>query len=153
MCVLIVIWWTCLMPKRLALVALTLLTACGEPEPSSSNGAKTAGLPEAGTPEHDGRLSFGQCAVCHSYNEGQNHRVGPNLFNIYGVEAGKAEGFNYTTAMRESGIVWNDENLDAFMENPQIYVRGNRMAYMGEHDPQTRANIIAFLKTLKSAED
>lgn len=142
------------MPKRLALAALLLLTACGEPAPSSSSSANTASnLPEPGTPEHDGRLSFGQCAVCHTYNEGQSHRVGPNLFNIYGAEAGKAEGFTFTTAMRESDIVWNDESLDAFMADPQNYVRGNRMAYLGEADAETRANIIAFLKTLKPADN
>lgn len=138
--------------KHIALAALLLLTACGETAPSSG-GAKSAAMPEAGTPEHEGRLSFGQCAVCHTYQEGQAHRVGPNLFGIVGADAGKAEGFNFTKAMRESGIVWTEESLDAFMEDPQTYVRGNRMAYMGESDAETRANIIAFLKTLQPAEE
>lgn len=141
------------MLKHLALAAVLLLAACGESQPSSASGAHNANLPEPGTPEYEGRLSFGQCAVCHSYGEGQSHRVGPNLFGIYGAEAGKADGFAYTDSIRESGLVWDDEALDAFMADPQNYLRGNRMAYLGEDDPEVRANIIAFLKTLHPEEN
>ena len=144
--------------KKFALLLLfASLAACGEQSPASSStgnsGAGGLNLPEPGTPEHEGRLAFGQCAVCHTYREGQPHRVGPNLYGIYGAEAGKAEGFTYTTAMRESGIVWNEEALDAFMENPQTYVRGNRMAYLGEADAEVRANIIAYMKSLRASEE
>ena len=50
--------------------------------------------------------------------------------------------------MRQSGVVWDEASLDAFMEDPQAYMRGNRMAYLGEPDPEVRANIIAYLKSL-----
>ena len=140
------------MRKRFAFAALMLAAACGGEAPSSSGGPDSDNavldLPEPGTPEHEGRLSFGQCAVCHTYREDQPHRIGPNLYGIYGAEAGKAEGFTYTAAMRQSGVVWDEASLDAFMEDPQAYMRGNRMAYLGEPDPEVRANIIAYLKSL-----
>lgn len=131
--------------------ALLLLAACGA-EPSSTHAPAGPALPEAGTPEHEGRLSFGQCAVCHAYREDQPHRIGPNLYQVYGAEAATAEGFAYSNALRRSGVVWTDEALDAFMQDPQDYVRGNRMAYLGEDDPTVRANIIAYLKWLKTPQ-
>lgn len=141
------------MRAHFAFAALMLLAACGESAPSSTGATAGLNLPEPGTPEHEGRLNFGQCAVCHTYREDQPHRIGPNLYGIYGAEAGKAEGFNYTTAVRESGVVWDAEALDAFMEDPQGYLRGNRMAYLGEPDPEVRANIIAYLKSLKTSDE
>ena len=133
----------------IAFAALLLAAACAQ---EGGNGSATGERPPAApmTPAEEGRLSFGQCAVCHSTAEGQPHRIGPNLFDIYGKPAGKGDGFNYTAAMRQSGITWTEKTLDAFITDPHSYVPGNRMAYLGEADAETRANIIAYLKTLRA---
>ena len=137
------------MKKLLIALPALLLAACGQEGSSGADsGERRPAAPM--TPAEEGRLSFGQCAVCHSTAEGQPHRIGPNLFDIYGKAAGKGDGFSYTAALRESGIIWTEETLDAFIADPQNYVRGNRMAYLGEADAETRANIIAYLKTLRS---
>lgn len=96
-----------------------------------------------------GRKEFNACAVCHSVDEGGAARVGPNLFGVYGQPAGQRDGFAYSPALRDSGLTWDDETLDAFIENPQTLVSRNRMAYPGQRDAQKRANIIAYIKTLQ----
>ncbi len=149
----------------MSLLATAALGGCGDegetavtaPQPNKS--APTAAQPTEATPKRNvsiadqGRKRFGACAVCHTVKEGEPARVGPNLFGIVGKPAGAAEGFAYSKAMSEAGIVWTEDNLSAFIENPQNFMRGNRMGYTGEKNPEDRAAIIAYLKTLKSAED
>ena len=76
------------------------------------------------------------CAVCHSVDEGGAARVGPNLFAVYGQPAGQRDGFAFSPALRDSGLTWDDQTLDAFIENPQTLVARNRMAYPGQRDAQ-----------------
>lgn len=125
-----------------------LASACG------NSGASDAAQDDAAlsTPAAMGRSAFSECAICHTARENDAHRIGPNLFGVFGREAGTADGFAYSGAMRDSGVVWTDENLDAFLTNPQKFMRGNRMAFVGESDAETRAALIAYLKTLQPAE-
>ena len=69
---------------------------------------------------------------------------------VVGREAGSRDDFAYSTAMREAGVTWTEENLDQFLENPQQFIRGNRMAYAGERNADKRAAIIAYLKSLSA---
>ena len=96
-----------------------------------------------------GRKEFNACAVCHSVDEGGAARVGPNLFGIYGETAGQRDGFAYSPALRDSGLVWDDATLDAFIANPQGLVPKNRMAYPGQRDASKRANLVAYMKSLQ----
>ncbi|TVR10990.1 MAG: cytochrome c family protein [Salinarimonadaceae bacterium] len=91
------------------------------------------------------------CASCHSFNEGGDNRVGPNLWDV--VEQGKANnpGFGYSAALSAraaDGEVWGFEELDAFFENPRAYLPGTTMAYAGLRNPQTRADIILYMRSL-----
>ena len=139
--------------------AALILTTCGEkaesanaPTPAASSAAPAEAATVAEAPvsaEERGRKLFNECAVCHTVKEGDAHRVGPNLFGVVGHTAGTRDGFAYSKAMRESGIVWDDETLGSFIENPQMFLRGNRMAYAGQRDAEKRAAIIAYLNTLK----
>ena len=94
-----------------------------------------------------GKTVYNQCAACHAVEEGVN-RVGPSLYGIMGREAGSAEGFNYSDAMKNSGITWDEETLNAYLEDPRGYIPGNRMPYGGLKDEQQRADLIAYLATL-----
>ncbi|MEM9014349.1 MAG: c-type cytochrome [Pseudomonadota bacterium] len=97
--------------------------------------------------------SFGQCAICHSVREDGPVLIGPHLVGVYGATAGTRGDFAYSQALRQSGLVWNDAALDAYIRSPQTAIRGNRMAYVGEADPAVRAEIIAYLKTLNAKTD
>lgn len=104
--------------------------------------AQTAGDAEKG------KSVFRQCSVCHSAKEGEN-RVGPSLAGVIGRKAGEAPAFNYSKPMKESGLVWNEKTLSEYLEHPQQTVKGTRMAFPGLKNPKDRADIIAYLKTLK----
>ncbi len=93
-----------------------------------------------------GERIFAQCRTCHSIEAGVN-RVGPSLHGIIGRTAGQVAGYNYSTANKASGKVWDDATLFAYLENPRAYIPGTKMAFVGLRDPQQRANVIAYLNT------
>ena len=161
------------MSRILVLSAALLLAACGgeksggetkSAKPAAekaSNGETEAQTPvaaekvaEAAPEPIDPERAYRPCAVCHSVADpntpkGKIQLAGPNLFGIYGAKAAQQEGFAYSQAMRNSGIVWNDENLDGYIERPSTFMPGNRMAYVGERNPEKRAAIIEYLKAQK----
>ena len=91
-----------------------------------------------------GKRLFAQCQACHSVDEGQN-RVGPSLYNVVGSPSGAVDGFRYSDANANAGIVWTEDALFAFLEDPREYMPGTRMFYPGVPKPQDRADIIAYL--------
>ncbi len=94
-----------------------------------------------------GKRVFAACMTCHAVQEGRNN-VGPSLYGIVGRTSGSIEGFKYSAANQDSDIVWTEENLFAYLENPQAYIPGTIMAYPGLRSPQDRADVIAYLKSV-----
>ncbi len=90
-----------------------------------------------------GEALFEQCQACHTMNG--EHGVGPSLQGVIGRRAGSLADFRYSPAMRRAGLVWNNDNLDAFMADPQAVIRGNRMPFSGIEEAQFRSDIIAYL--------
>jgi cytochrome c len=72
--------------------------------------------------------------------------VGPSLYQIVGRESGTVTGFKYSAANQNSDIVWTEENLFTYLENPQASIPGTIMAFPGLRNPQDRADVIAYLK-------
>ncbi len=95
-----------------------------------------------------GKKVFNKCAACHSI-EPDKVRVGPSLFGVVGRKAGTLPGFNYSTAMKDYGVVWNAETLNVYLEAPMQVVKGTKMTFPGLKDATERANVIAYLETLK----
>jgi cytochrome c len=93
----------------------------------------------------DGKLAFNSsCRTCHSIDEGDN-RLGPNLHDLIGREAGTEE-YGYSPALADSDLVWDAETLDRFIKDPQAVVPGNNMKpYGGISDAEIRAGIVAYL--------
>ncbi len=92
-----------------------------------------------------GKRVFAQCMTCHAVQEGRNN-VGPSLYQIVGRESGTIPGFKYSAANQNSDVVWTEENLFEYLENPQAYIPGTIMAFPGLRNPQDRADVIAYLK-------
>ena len=109
----------------------------------------TLDLDAAGCDEVRAKRTLNQCKACHSVDPNDGHSTGPNLFGIYDQEAGKAEGFRYSPVLRDSGIVWNNETLDAFLKSPQKYLKGNRMAFGGVRNDQNRSAMVCLLEALQ----
>lgn len=121
-------------------LAVLMLAACGAKD-------EAAAAP-------DGRAAFRQCAVCHTAAApdtaaGKMRLVGPPLWGVYGRPAASVPDFNYSRAMKASGLVWDEATLDRFLTDPRVAVPGTMMSFAGEKDATKRAAIIAYLKTLK----
>ena len=93
--------------------------------------------------------SFAMCQTCHSTGQGEAHRIGPNLFGIVGDKAGTRPGYNYSDAMKESGIVWTRDRLDAFIAAPRAIVPGTKMVIAGPKDAAKRKEIVDYLASLR----
>ena len=90
---------------------------------------------------------FNQCAACHSTERGE-HGIGPSLAGVFGRRAGTAAGFEFSQAMKDSGLTWNQANLDRYLADPRGVVPGTTMAYNGIKDAAQRQAVINYLKTL-----
>lgn len=93
-----------------------------------------------------------KCKACHTFEQGGANRTGPNLFGIAGAPVEHVAGFAYSsalTAYKATHPTWTDENLMAFLENPKQEVPGTKMQFNGVRNPQERADLLAWLKTLK----
>ena len=97
-----------------------------------------------------GEKVFKKCRACHVVDKEQN-RTGPHLVNLFGRTAGTVDGYKkYSKAMKNSGIVWNEETLDGYLKAPKKYLKGTRMAFAGLKKESDRANVIAYLKTFSN---
>lgn len=92
-----------------------------------------------------GQRVFNKCKACHSLVAGQK-RLGPSLNGMFGRKAGFEAGFNYSSAMKKSGIVWTEETLDRYLAKPREFIPGNRMAFPGLPKKKEREDLIAYLK-------
>lgn len=95
-----------------------------------------------------GKRVFVKCLACHVVTQGQN-RVGPSLYGIVGRPAGSIAGFAYSPANKNSGITWTEDVMFAYLKNPQAYIPGTKMVFPGLPSGQDRADVIAYLKSVK----
>ncbi|MCC6718379.1 MAG: cytochrome c family protein [Acetobacteraceae bacterium] len=116
--------------------------------------AMAAGLMLAAAPvraadaEAGARVFRTQCGACHAVEAGKN-RVGPSLFGVVGRTSGEVKGFRYSAANRNAKLTWTPEVLDKYLTNPREVVPGTIMTYAGLRNATQRANLIAYLETLK----
>jgi len=96
----------------------------------------------------NGAKLFAQCKICHAVEPGKNG-LGPSLHDINGRKAAAVEGFTYSPAMKNSGITWTDAALSEYLRAPMKMVPGTKMAFAGIANEQNRADVIAYLDTLK----
>lgn len=95
-----------------------------------------------------GKKVFAKCAACHAIEAGKN-KVGPSLFGIVGRKAASDPTFKYSEPMKNSGLTWDPKTLDTYLEKPMEMVKGSKMTFAGLPKPEDRANVIAYLETLK----
>jgi cytochrome c len=91
-----------------------------------------------------------RCERCHDDGTATDRRAyGPSLKGVVGRKAGSIDGFAYSKALKESGLVWTDEQIRAWMSNNTGLLPGTRMRHVGITDPGEQDLILAYLKSLK----
>jgi len=95
-----------------------------------------------------GKVAFGKCAACHSVKEGEN-KIGPSLHGIVGRPSHSIEGFGYSEPMKAYSVTWDVATLDHYLVDPRGTVPGTKMIFVGLKKDDERANVIAYLETLK----
>lgn len=143
--------------------SVILLTACGTEtvdQPPENEAAADTAVTDAGAKTADSSATteiasatppagFAQCRTCHTYEKDGKNGIGPNLWGVAGQPAGHLDGFNYSPAMKSSGLTWDTATLDRYLKEPLKVVRGTKMAYAGLRNDEQRAEVVAFLESLK----
>ena len=94
-------------------------------------------------------MVFERCALCHNTNKDGGSGLGPNLFQVTGRKAAALPDFPYSSALKNSHIVWTDDKLKAWVRAPARLGPGSRMTFAGLSDPGQANDVIAYLHTRK----
>jgi cytochrome c len=144
----------------LTTLASTTVVACGSGEPAApaaparptpTEAEKLALLAALPAPYNqgdleNGRRAFARCRSCHTITEGGSNMTGPNLYGLFGRNAGTHPGYNYSKALKEAGFTWDAQKLDQWLSGPRTFLPGNKMSFAGLPDATDRRDVIAYLK-------
>lgn len=98
-----------------------------------------------------GEKVYAQCRACHQVGETAKNLVGPILNGVVGQKAGTRDGYSYSAAMKESGLIWNEATFAEYIQNPRAKVAGTKMIYAGLKDEKRIADLLAYLKQFDAA--
>ncbi|MFC3230118.1 c-type cytochrome [Marinibaculum pumilum] len=99
----------------------------------------------------DGMKEARKCAACHTFEQGGANKVGPNLWDVVGHETAHLDNFSYSDSLASLGATWSFEALDEFLADPKAYVPGTKMAFAGVKNPDRRADLIAYMRSLSES--
>ena len=139
--------------KYLILLTITLVS-CGDSDTkiNASNTAKPTEIVQVAansaeiSPMERGAKLYKRCKACHTLEDGGRHKVGPNLWDIYGKKAGSKDGFAYSKVMSASEVIWDDKTMDGYIAKPSTFMKGNRMSFVGIKKQEDRDALQLYLK-------
>jgi cytochrome c len=124
-----------LMTKALVIAATALIAAAG-----SASAQDTAA----------GEQSFRKCLPCHSVGPDAKNKVGPVLNGLNGRKSGTIEGYNYTDANKNSGIVWSEATFKEYITDPRAKIPGTKMVFAGIKNDKEKGDLWAYLAQFKA---
>src|SRR5262249_59305414 len=95
----------------------------------------------------------GQCKSCHTLEEGEPNRIGPNLHDVFGRPSASHAGFDYSDAMKAHNVTWSYLTLNEFLTSPGTVVRGTKMTFAGLHQANDRVAVIAYLRSISTHQE
>ncbi len=97
-----------------------------------------------------GETSFKKCMPCHDVGDDAKNKVGPMLNGLAGRKSGTIEGFNYSDANKNSGIVWSEETFKDYIKDPRAKVPGTKMIFPGIKNEKEAGDLWGYLKQFKA---
>ncbi|MBC7609317.1 MAG: c-type cytochrome [Polaromonas sp.] len=101
--------------------------------------------PPTGDLQRGAALYQERCTACHNID---SNKIGPAHRGVMGRRIGSLPGYKYSDEMARSRLRWTPQTLNAWLEDPEELVAGQRMGFQVEN-AQERADLIAYLATLK----
>lgn len=93
-----------------------------------------------------GEQSFKKCAACHRIGEGATNMIGPVLNGLDGRKSGSVEGYSYSDANKDAGIVWGEVTFKDYIQDPQAKIPETKMVYSGIKNEKEIGDLWAYLK-------
>lgn len=130
---------------------------------SGSGPAAPSGPPDFGTLFKDpaqladlvthGATLVGQCKSCHTFEDGEPNRIGPNLHDVFGRPSATHPGFEYSDGMKGHNVTWSYLTLNDFLHSPGTAVRGTKMTFAGLSRADDRVAVIAYLRSISPHQE
>jgi cytochrome c len=93
-----------------------------------------------------GEQSFKKCLPCHAVGEGAKNKVGPLLNGLEGRKSGTIEGFTYTDANKNSGLVWDEATFNDYIKDPRKKIPGTKMVFAGIKSEKEISDLWAYMR-------
>ncbi|WP_210396338.1 c-type cytochrome [Motiliproteus sediminis] len=129
--------------RRIAATAVTVLGALSVISFAKSGSSSLPAEP------YGKDSAAGACVVCHSLEKNGPYRSAPNLWGVVDAPKARADWFGYSIALKKKGGQWTEQELDEFFASPSAFVPGTKKTMNGITDPDQRAELIDYLKTLR----
>ena len=142
-------------PKELAKPVFLVAGAepaasAGSAQPGAAAGPEPIGPLLAKADPKRGEQLAKVCVVCHTFTKGGPNKIGPNLWEITEEGIAAVPNYQFSAALRaDKGTKWDPERLNQWLYSPQSFAKGTKMTFAGFPKAQDRADVIAYLDTLK----
>ena len=109
-------------------------------------GIATQASAQSGDAARGQRVFNQQCRACHTLEKDGAQTAGPNLHGVFGRKAGTAAGYEFSDAMKKSGITWDEATMTDYNRDPKAKVPGTKMVFNGVKNAGQLADLVAYLK-------